>query len=271
MTLTLDPDLVSPGPPDRRLQLRLARTEQDRLAAQRLRYDVFVAERGGTGALVDHAERLECDRFDTVCDHLLLIDPARDPATLGHVVGAYRVMDQAGAARAGGFYSASEYDLAPILRSGRRVLELGRSCVHPTYRGGAAVFLLWQGLADYALARGVELLFGVASFPGTDVQALAQPLSWLHHHHRAPRILRARAHGASAHRMDLLPPEALDRAQALDGIPALIRAYLRLGGMVGEGAFIDHAFNTTDVLLLLDLAALAQRHRGLRARQALVT
>ena len=251
---------------DRRLQLRLAETPQDRLAAKRLRYEVFVAERGGDGPLVDHAVRLERDRFDPFCDHLLLIDPARDPAALNHVVGAYRLMDGAGAAQAGGFYSASEYDLAPLLHSGRKLLELGRSCVHPEYRGGTAVFLLWNGVADYAQARGIELLFGVASFAGTDVDALAQPLSWLHHNHLAPKDLRVTARGASAHRMDLLPASALDRTVALEGIPALIRSYLRLGGSVGDGAFVDHAFNTTDVFLLLDMAAMASRRRGLQNR-----
>ena len=271
LSLVQDHDNGSaPVPQDRRLQLRLAATAQDRLAAQRLRYDVFVAERGGDGVLVDHTARLERDRFDEFCDHLLLIDPARDPESLRHVVGAYRLMDQASAARAGGFYSAAEYDLSPLIDSGRRLLELGRSCVHPDYRGGTAVFLLWNGLADYALSRGIDLLFGVASFPGTDVQALAQPLSWLHHHHLAPSALRPGALGAAAHRMDLLPPEALNRAAALDGIPALIRSYLRLGGSVGEGAFVDHAFNTTDVLLLLDVAAMASRRRGLQSRHTLV-
>ena len=99
----------------------------------------------------------------------------------------------------GRFYSESEYDLTPLKASGRRLLELGRSCVHPDHRGGTAMFQLWNALADYVLERGIEVLFGVASFHGTDVAALAQPLAWLHHHHLAPAgVAGAGAAGAPA-------------------------------------------------------------------------
>jgi putative hemolysin len=238
----------------------------DRLAAQRLRYQVFVEELGGDGPLVDHDRRLERDRFDPFFDHLVLVDDRRDPGSLDHVIGVYRVMrdDQA---RAGeGFYSAGEYDLTPLEASGRRLLELGRSCVHPDYRGGSAMLHLWTGLADYVRDHGIEILFGVASYPGTDTAALAQPLSYLHHHHLAPPPLRVQATGANRTRMDLLPPDAIDRPAAMKATPALIKAYLRLGGFVGEGAWIDRAFRTTDVCLVMDTARMNERQRGIYAR-----
>jgi L-ornithine Nalpha-acyltransferase len=170
--------------------LRLATTSEDLIGAQRLRYEVFVAELGGDGPLVDHAARLEQDAFDPYFDHLVLVDLRRDPAGLDHVIGAYRVLPSDRRAAAGQFYSEGEYDLTPLLASGRRLLELGRSCVHADHRGGTAMFHLWNGLADYVLEREIEVLFGVASFHGTDVAALAQPLSWLHHHHLAPPEFR---------------------------------------------------------------------------------
>src|SRR5690606_26752811 len=132
-----------------------------------------------------------------------------------------------------------EYDLAPLRASGRRLLELGRSCVHRDYRGGSGMFLLWNGLADYVLERGIDVMFGVASFHGTDVGPLALPLSWLHHHHLAPPDLRVSARADSYQRMDLLPVSELDRRAAMVAMPALIKAYLRLGGFVGEGAYVD--------------------------------
>jgi putative hemolysin len=251
---------------DPHLHLRLAATQVDRLAAQRLRYQVFVEELGGDGPLVDHDRRLERDRFDPFFDHLVLVDDRRDPGSLDHVIGVYRVMrdDQA---RAGeGFYSAGEYDLTPLEASGRRLLELGRSCVHPDYRGGSAMLHLWTGLADYVRDHGIEILFGVASYPGTDTAALAQPLSYLHHHHLAPPPLRVQATGANRTRMDLLPPDAIDRPAAMKATPALIKAYLRLGGFVGEGAWIDRAFRTTDVCLVMDTARMNERQRGIYAR-----
>ncbi len=248
--------------------LRLATSAEDLTAAQRLRYEVFVAELGGSGPLVDHAARLERDAFDPYFDHLVLVDRRRDPAGLDHVIGAYRVLPGDRRAQAGQFYSESEYDLTPLLASGRKLLELGRSCVHADHRGGTAMFHLWNGLADYVLERGIEVLFGVASFHGTDVAALAQPLSWLHHHHLAPPDMRVRARPPHRQEMDLIAADHLDRKAALAATPALIKAYLRLGGFVGDGAFIDRAFNTTDVCLVMDTGQMSARHREFYLRKS---
>jgi len=249
------------------LQLRLARDATDLASAQRLRFVVFVEELGASCSPADRADRLERDAFDAVCDHLVLVDESRDPAALDHVVGAYRLLPGERAADFGRFYCDAEYDLSPLRAGGRRLLELGRSCVHPAYRGSAAMYLLWNGLGDYVLSHGIEVMFGVASFHGTDAQALAEPLSWLHHHHLAPPELRARAWPAHFQRMDLMPPEALERARALAQMPALIKAYLRLGGCIGEGAYIDKDFNTIDVLLMMDTAAMSKRHHSFYARR----
>jgi putative hemolysin len=247
-------------------ELRLARDARDRRAAQRLRYRVFVEELGADGPMVDHVARLERDEFDEVFDHLLLIDTRRDPDTLEDVVGAYRLLpsDRVGPGRR--FYSEGEYDLTALRDSGRKLLELGRSCVHPDHRGGAGMFHLWNALADYVLDRGIEILFGVASFHGTDIRALTPALAYLHHNHLAPPALRVRARAEGFQRMDLLPVESLDRRAAMAATPALMKAYLRLGGFVGEGAFIDHAFNTTDVCLVMDTAKMSGRHRDFYTR-----
>lgn len=251
---------IPPCAPD--FVLRLASGPEDIAAAQRLRYRVFVQELGGDGALVDHAARLEQDRFDAVAEHLLLIDRARAGGEA--VVGVYRLMDEAAAERAGQFYCDDEYDLTPLRAGGRRLLELGRSCIDPDYRGGAAMVWLWQGLAAEVRARGIDILFGVASFHGTDPGALAGPLSYLHHHHLAPPDLRVRARAFQ--RMDILAPDEIDRKAAMLATPALIKAYLRLGGFVGEGAFVDRDFNTTDVCLLLDTARMNPAQAALYSR-----
>lgn len=247
--------------------LRLARDARDLRAAQRLRYRVFIEELGGDGALVDHTARLECDAHDAVCDHLLLLDTRRDSAALDDVIGVYRLLPGDRVAATGRFYSEAEYDLAPLRASGRRLLELGRSCVHPDYRGGAAVLQLWNGLAEYVLAQKIEIVFGVASFHGTDAGALAQPLAWLYHHHLAPPALRVRARPPRRQEMALVALARLDRRAAMQAMPALIKAYLRLGGLVGDGAWIDHAFNTTDVCLLMDTARMSAHHRNFYLRK----
>jgi L-ornithine Nalpha-acyltransferase len=247
--------------------VRLAATPADLLAAQRLRYQVFVEEMGADGPMVDHAARLECDEFDPVFDHLVLVDPRRDPGNLDHVIGVYRLLPGTRMPQIGRFYSASEYDLRPLIASGRPLLELGRSCVHADHRGGTAMLLMWNALADYVLEKGIEILFGTASFPGVDLAALAGPLSYLHHHHLAPDALRVTAHGAGATRMDILPPDRLDRRAAMTGTPALIKAYLRLGGFVGQGAYVDQAFNTTDICLVMDTSNMSARHRDFYTRK----
>lgn len=248
-------------------ELRLAHTKRDLLAAQRLRYHVFVTELGGDGPLVDHQGRFEQDEFDATFDHLILIDPRRDAAALDDVVGVYRLLPSDRIAASGQFYSESEYDLSALRSSGRKLLELGRSCVHPQYRGSSAMFHLWNGLADYVAEHAIEVLFGVASFHGTDVNTLAQPLAYLHHHHLAPPQLRVRARPDQSRTMDVLPLDQLDRTLAMQGMPALIKAYLRLGGFVGEGAWIDRAFNTTDVCLVMDTGQMSAKHKEFYTRK----
>jgi L-ornithine Nalpha-acyltransferase len=255
-------------------ELRLAQGAGDLRAAQALRYQVFVQELGADGPMVDHAAGLERDAYDDIFDHLLLIDTARQGQGQGlgqgaaAVVGVYRLLRGDVLPPGGRFYSEQEFDLSPLRASGKRLMELGRSCVHKDYRGGAAMLHLWNGLADYVLRHGVEIMFGAASLPGTDLAALAQPLAYLHHHHLAPLPYRVQARAGQFAPMDRLGKDQINRAQALAGIPNLIKAYLRLGGVVGQGAWVDHAFNTTDVCLVIDTAQMSARHREFYLRKA---
>ena len=249
--------------------LRLAQDEADLIAAQRLRYEVFVEELGGRGDMVDDDARLERDAFDPYFDHLILFDRARlgTPA-----VGVYRLLrgdrlsDAPGALNR--FYSEDEYDLSRLKTSGRKLLELGRSCLHPDYRGGGAMLVLWNGLAEYVARHDIEVLFGVASFHGTDIDALKGPLSLLHHRHLAPDPLRVRAQPDHFQSMNLMQEDQIDRLAAMRAVPALIKAYLRLGGFVGEGAYVDHDFNTTDVCLIMDIKQMSAKHKAIYAGRA---
>lgn len=243
------------------LELRLAKTPAEIRAAQRLRYSVFVEELGGSGPMVDHDCGLEMDRFDPYFDHLILLDHRRPDDD--QVVGVYRVMRSDGAEKAGQFYSEDEYDLSVLRSSGRTLLELGRSCVHADYRGGTAMMHLWNGLADYIADHAVEVMFGVASFHGLDPTPLAGPLSLLHHRHLAPADIRPKARAEGRYDMDIIAEETLDRPAAIRAMPALIKAYLRLGGFVGEGAYIDRPFNCIDVCLVMDVARMSATHRAI--------
>lgn len=240
-----------------RFTLRLARTAEEVAAAQSLRFRVFVEELGARGgALTDPAAGIEADRFDAHCEHLLLLDPLRGDA----VVGTTRMMTEDGAARAGGFATENEFDLGPLRRSGRTLIEVGRTCLHRDHRGGEAVHRLWQGLATLVEERGISLLVGLASFHGTDPDAVAQPLACLHRDHLAPEALRPRSLAPLA--MGRVEP---DRRAAVLAMPALVKAYLRLGARVGEGGFVDPAFGCIDVCMVLDTAALSARARAIYA------
>lgn len=239
----------------------LAQTADDLRAAQRLRYEVFVQEMAGDGPMVDHEARLERDRFDDHAGHLLLLDEMREPGD--QTIGAYRFMTEVMADKAGQFYCEDEYDLTVLRQSGKGLLELGRSCLHRDYRGGAGMLHLWSALSDYVIAQNIEILFGVASFHGTNIADYAQPLGLLHHRHLAPETLRVVAKGATAFSLDQVSPDQLDRLAAVRAMPALIKAYLRLGATVGDGAFIDYDFNTVDICIVLERAAINQMQQSI--------
>lgn len=242
------------------LALRLAASGAEVAAAQALRYRVFVKELGAEGgAMTDPKTGREADRFDRHCEHLLLLDSLQGDA----VVGTTRVMTEKGAAQAGQFASESEFDLSALRRSGRRLLEVGRTCLDRNHRGGAAMHRLWQGLAALVEERGIDLLFGVASIPGTDPETVAHALAFLQHDHLAPEALRPRSLVPVPR--DTVMPDRLDRRAAMLATPPLVKAYLRLNGKVGDGAFVDRAFKCIDVCMVLDRATLSERARAIYA------
>jgi len=248
--------------------LKLASSDEDIRAAQHLRYQVFVQELGGQGDLVDHDAQLERDVYDPHFDHLMLLDSTRGDTVRDRVVGVYRLLRDDMMPKIGRYYTEGEYDLTVLKNSGRKLMELGRSCLHADYRGGAAMYLLWNGLADYVHEHGVEILFGTASFHGTDIDALKESLSMLHHRHLAPENLRVRTLENYYQNMDLCAEADINRVKAMREVPALIKGYLRLGGYIGDGAFVDHDFNTTDVCLVMDTEKLNATQRSIYTRGA---
>jgi putative hemolysin len=249
------------------LQVRLAECDADIDAAQKLRYQIFYETLGARAAEDAARERRDFDRFDERCDHLLVLDHSRGsgPQT---VVGTYRLMRRAAAARSGGFYSAGEFDIARLVAYPGQILELGRSCVDGAYRQRPTMQLLWSGIAAYVFHYDIALMFGCASLPGTDPDPLAAPLSYLHHHHLAPPALRARALPHRYVEMNRLPTIGFDAARALALLPPLIKGYLRLGGFVGDGAVIDMDFNTVDVCIVVKTDLVTEKYSRHYVRQA---
>jgi L-ornithine Nalpha-acyltransferase len=253
------------------LGVRLAVTRAERDAVQALRYRVFYGEMGATADPPTAASHRDRDIFDAVADHLLVIDHAIGPGAEG-VVGTYRLIQREAAVRIGRFYSAGEYDIAPLLRFPGRLLELGRSCVDAGYRNRAAMQLLWRGIAAYVFQYRIDLMFGCASLPGTDPDALAAELTYLYYNHLAPPALRPRALPHRYVDMRQVLPNSIDPKRTLNGLPPLIKGYLRLGGFVGDGAVIDRQFNTTDVAVVVKTDLVTDkyyRHYERQLREAL--
>jgi putative hemolysin len=241
------------------LGVRLAATEEEVDAALALRYRVFFEEMGARPDARAAATRRDRDEYDAVADHLLVLDHDLGDGAAG-VVGTYRLIRREAAARVGRFYTETEYDITPLFRSGLTLLELGRSCVAPDYRTRGTLQLLWRGIASYVFGHGIDLMFGCASLHGTDPDALAAPLTYLASYHLAPPELRPRALPERYVDMLRLPPEQLDTRAVLADLPPLVKGYLRLGGVVGDGAVIDAEFNTTDVCILVRTAMVTDKY-----------
>ncbi|MGY9055828.1 MAG: GNAT family N-acetyltransferase [Alphaproteobacteria bacterium] len=234
------------------LELRLSRSEAELHAAQALRYDVFYRERGAKPSPEMAALGRDIDLFDAGCDHLVVIDHAAE-AEGGEpkIVGTYRLLRRDDAAKLGRFYTQDEYSIRRLLRGGHQVLELGRSCVAVEYRKQMTMNLLWRGIALYAHTHNVSLMFGCASFQGTDPAAIAVELSYLRHYHMAPLRMRPKARRKRYINMNTVPPGSYDPKAARAALPPLIKGYLRMGGMIGDGAVIDYQFNTIDVCIVV--------------------
>ena len=245
-----------------RFIIKIAETSDELHAAQRLRYKVFVEEMGANVADDCHFTQLEYDDFDQDFDHLILIDKLKKNS-IENVIGVYRLLLNTSVHKSRGFYSGSEYDLDCLIRTERKLLELGRSCIDIEHRGGIAIHVMWNGLAQYVIDNDVELLFGVASFHGTDTNQISHALSFLHYNYLAPLKLRPIAIGKNKIDMDILDRPDVEKITALKQLPPLIKAYIRLGGYVGNGASIDADFNSIDVCLIMDTKNMSEKYKKL--------
>jgi L-ornithine Nalpha-acyltransferase len=251
------------------LEVRLARNRSEIKQAQRLRYQVFFEEMSAVPSRLAQFRRRDEDAYDALCDHLLVVDV--DQATRTRtgrlkrpkVIGTYRILRQEVAERASGFYSAGEYDIAPLLRAkagSHRFLELGRSCVLAPYRSKRSVELLWHGLWAYVRENKIDVMIGCASFEGVDLEEHKLALSYLFHKARAPEEWRCNARPDLAVPMDLMPMSEIDPKAALKAMPPLVKAYMRVGAYFSGDAVIDRQFGTIDVLVIMPIANIDPRY-----------
>lgn len=248
------------------VEIRLAQTDKEIAAAQHLRYRVFYEEYAAIPDEVTAREQRDFDEFDQYADHLIVVDNSiADPSK--QIVGTYRLLREEKAELAGKFYTADEYDIAPLINDKGTLLELGRSCVLAEYRTRPVLQLLWQGIIDYMLDHNVDIMFGCASLHGTDTDKLSKALAYLHHYHLAPEYVRPRAVDSRYVDMNMHAKKDLNPEEIFSTLPPLIKGYLRIGSTIGEGAVVDHQFNTTDVCIVMEMKRMTNRYRKHYARK----
>jgi putative hemolysin len=230
------------------LSVGLALTAAEKRESQRLRYRIFAEE---MGARLDTPEPgLDIDAYDAYCRHIVV----RDHATR-EVVASTRVLLDTDARRAGGFYSQSEFDIERLLNASGRILEIGRTCVHPDYRSGAAISLLWSGLARCIDIRQYQYLIGCASVPmGANGATASAAYELLKEKYLLPEASRV---------TPKLPlPEQLvsDAKQPKPSLPPLLKAYIRLGARIGGEPCWDPLFDCADLFIVLSPVELQKRY-----------
>lgn len=241
------------------LAVHIATKPEEITFSQQLRYRIFFGEMGGIPSEEAIRTGRDFDKFDDYCDHLLVRDYDLPPET-GQVVGTYRLLRRSALRDLPSFYSESEFDISAIKQLKGEILELGRSCVDAKYRNRAVMQLLWRGIGAYVTQHNVQLMFGCASFFGTDVQEHALPLSYLYHYHLAPEHLRSKALPDQYIEMNLMPKEAINEKRAFAALPALIKGYLRLNGYIGHGAVLDPQCKTIDVGIIVKTDLLTDKY-----------
>lgn len=249
----------------RDFEVRLTRTKEERRQVRALRYAVFVEEEGASATEEQKNLREEYDSYDRFAEYLGVFHN-------GKIVGTYRIINRDAAEKMGGFYTETEFDISKIKKSGANIAEMSRACVAPEYRENALVMrLLWVGLGEYIVRNKIGIVFGVASWTGTNPAASAQAISYLYYNHLSPLRLRATVDttklvdgvNPKLTRMNILPAVFVDSNMARREMTPLIKGYLRINATFGRGVFIDKPFNTYDVFVMLrtrDMNAVYKKH-----------
>ncbi len=237
------------------METRLVRSEKELELVQELRFRVFFDEMGAEAQNDSALLQRDHDRFDAHCDHLLVLDE-------DEIVGTYRLLPQSRIKKSSGFYSQSQFDLTTLLETnaGLNFLELGRSCIAASHRNKRTMELLWHGTWSYALDHEIDVMFGCASFAGTNPERFSKALGWLSANAALNRGENCPAVHAGGIPLSQFRQQGQDARHALSLMPPMLKGYLRLGARVGSDAVIDHSFGTTDVLVVLKVADINPRY-----------
>ncbi len=239
-----------------RLVLRLAENQMEIEKTLALRYKVFNEEMG-EGLPESVLSGKDRDKFDLYCDHLIVVDETNDNT----IVGTYRILNGKKALTHSGFYSAGEFKLDNIYAVADQTAELGRSCVHPDYRDGSVIQLLWKGLAWYLNQNNIRYLIGCGSIHSTDPVIASTTYAYFREK-KAFADPALRVEPLKAHRMKGFDPDCkinnLREAGML--VPPLIKGYLRAGAKISGEPALDEVFGVTDFFIVFDTLDINKRY-----------
>ncbi len=240
----------------KKLVVRLAEDQLEIEKALRLRYEVFNREMG-EGLPQSASTGKDRDEFDLFCDHLIVVDEARDQ----EVVGTYRMLTKTRALANIGFYSAREFDLTNIYKLPYEIAEVGRSCVHPEYRDGSVISLLWSGIASYIQTNQIRVLMGCGSLHSTDAAEVNEVYAYLREEGRiVDEELRVSPTEEFRHPGFRSIELHGDRKAVAKRLPPLIKGYMRLGAQIGGEPALDREFGTTDLFIYFDAQGITNRY-----------
>ncbi len=235
-----------------RYEARLAENPEEILLAQRLRYQVMYAEKGGRPDLAKIREKADIDEWDRIAHHIVVIDHKNESRSgNGNVVGTLRLVSNLMLDEGQPFYTEHAYNLDGLRRHYPSMLELGRFCIDPAGRNGAILLLIWKFAMQFIATRKVDVMFGCASFPGTNIEEHRDVLGYLHRNNLAEPHLMPKP--VTRHiRISEFGSGNAGLEEAVRNIPTLLRGYLKLGARASDTAIIDPVFNTTFICIYVD-------------------
>ena len=226
--------------------------------AQSLRYKTFFKEKKIKKKSFKFLLQRDYDFYDKISDHLIIIDNNRE--IRDNVIGTYRLLRGNCAKLYRGFYTEQEFDISNLKKnfSSKDILELGRSCVHPQYRSGIILKLLWQGISNYIKMYKIKILMGCASFHGTNPSKFKDEFSLLYKSYRLPENYDVK----SLQSNEISFNKNINHSTILNKLPPLIKGYLKAGGMVSENFYIDKEFETIDYCVIMLTEKIVSRYQN---------
>lgn len=243
-------------PSTRNLEVRIAENQLEIEQALALRYEVFNEEMG-EGLLSSRETKKDRDAYDYFCHHLIVIDKDKKDK----VVGTYRILPREIALKNIGFYSENEFDLTNIYALKEGVAEVGRSCVHPEYRGGSVISMLWIGLGTYMKEYNLRYLMGCGSIHNTNSLYGSEVYAYLKHNNVLAED-KFFVHPKEKYILNGFNPNLPihDIKETTKKVPPLIKGYMRLGAKISGFPALDLEFGTIDVFVIFDAEKINQKY-----------